>query len=535
MSDAPLSARPHDSTPSPGPTPASSPPPLGTPPPEPGEGAAPTASAGPAPTSPAGADPVPPPPDTEAAHTPARLTGRRRGSTLSPRVVRGAPGAQDSAAAAGSPGTLTGEQRLLILDAWKRSGLGASDFAPLVGLTPRTLSHWKRLFEEHGPAGLVESPRGGPQGSRLPEVTKRAILMLKEANPGFGCQRISDMLFRGPGLGASAGAVARVLREAGYELAEEPTRPHAAPIVRFERARPNQLWQTDLFTFLLKRQNRRVYLVAFLDDHSRFVVAYGLHASQSGALVREVLRAGITSWGPPEEVLTDNGAQYVTWRGKSAFTRELEQRGIKHVVAAPRRPRTLGKIERMWGTLWRECLETALFADLEDARRRVGWFFDWYNFSRTHEGIGGLVPADRFFGAESEVRRTLAARVAANALDLARYGQPRKPFYVTGRVGDQAFSVHAEGERMILTRVDGTREEVAMEKPGAGGVSAELPVTDPAADATPQPPPLCPQGITSDLLGEELPEPSGPGESPLDEALPDLPGQDEPQEKGGKA
>jgi transposase InsO family protein len=53
--------------------------------------------------------------------------------------------------------------------------------------------------------------------------------------------------------------------------------------------------QTDLFTFVLKRQNRRVYLVAFLDDHSRFIVGYGLHASQSSALVLEVLRAALTS------------------------------------------------------------------------------------------------------------------------------------------------------------------------------------------------------------------------------------------------
>jgi hypothetical protein len=35
---------------------------------------------------------------------------------------------------------------------------------------------------------------------------------------------------------------------------------------------PNQLWQTDLFTFMLKRQNRRAFLVAFMDDHSRFIV-----------------------------------------------------------------------------------------------------------------------------------------------------------------------------------------------------------------------------------------------------------------------
>src|SRR5262249_7964574 len=150
----------------------------------------------------------------------------------------------------------------------------------------------------------------------------------------------------GPALPASPGAVARVLHEAGYELEEVPTRPHPDHVRSFERARPNQLGQTDRFTVVLKRQNRRAYLVAFLDDHSRFVVSYGLHASQSTALVLEVLRAGLTNYGAPQEVLTDNGSQYVTWRGKSAFSKELEQHGIRQVVAAPRHPQTLGKVER---------------------------------------------------------------------------------------------------------------------------------------------------------------------------------------------
>ena len=42
--------------------------------------------------------------------------------------------------------------------------------------------------------------------------------MLKQANPEWGCQRISDMLLRGPALPASAAAVARVLHEAGYQI-----------------------------------------------------------------------------------------------------------------------------------------------------------------------------------------------------------------------------------------------------------------------------------------------------------------------------
>src|SRR5438270_406273 len=152
----------------------------------------------------------------------------------------------------------------------------------------------------HGPAGLMERPRGAPRGSRLPELTRRTILMLKQANPEWGCQRISDMLLRGPALPASASAVAQVLHEAGYELEEVPTRPHPDKVRHFERAGPQQVWQTDLFTFILKRQNRRVYLVAFMDDHSRFIVSYGLHASQSSALVLEVLRAGLTSYGTPQ-------------------------------------------------------------------------------------------------------------------------------------------------------------------------------------------------------------------------------------------
>jgi transposase InsO family protein len=415
--------------------------------------------------------------------------------------------------------TLTAEQRLLLLDTWQRSGLPAGDFAALVGVCKHTLYGWKKKFDTHGPAGLMDQPKGSPRGSRLPELTKRTILMLKQANPEWGCQRISDMLVRGPALPASASAVAQVLHEAGYQMEEVPTRPHPDKIRFFERAKPNQLWQTDLFTFVLKRQNRRVYLVAFMDDHSRFIVSYGLHASQSSALVLEVLRSGITSYGSPAEILTDNGSQYVTWRGKSAFTKELEKRGIQQVVAKPRRPQTLGKVERFWGTLWRECIESAVFIDLGDAQRRIGLFIDHYNFQRPHQGIESSTPADRFFSAAEEVKRTLQARVAANALELARSGVPKTPFYLTGQVGGKPFSVHAEGERMILTRTEGERQEIDLVAP------------TPAPEAVPAdlPTPVCPMGEVVGLGTDEAnAEPAEPGTSALDELWP-------PTADGGEA
>ncbi|MFA6135653.1 MAG: DDE-type integrase/transposase/recombinase [Phycisphaerae bacterium] len=451
-------------------------------------------------------EPLPEEPFEEALRKP-RLGGR--GTVKGRRLVKPEESAQ---------APLTPQQRLLILDTWQRSGLPAGDFATLVGVSKHTLYAWKRKFQQQGPAGLMDQPRGGSKGSRLPELTKRSILMLKKSNPDWGCQRISDMLLRGPALPASATAVARVLHEAGYQMEEVTTRPHPDKVRQFERATPNQLWQTDLFTFVLKRQNRRVYLVAFLDDNSRFITGYGLHASQSTALVLEVVRAAIVAYGTPKEMLTDNGSQYVTWRGTSVFHREMDQRGIKHIVAKPQRPQTLGKIERFWGTLWRECIETSVFLDLEDARRRIGHFIDYYNFQRPHQGIDGLVPADRFFGAACEVLQTLRSRVAANALELARHGLPKAPFYVTGRIGDRAFSVHAEGERMILKREGQSRQEVDLTAPAAD----PLPLVSTVGDRSPSemPVPVCPEGSPRGPSGDPLPpEEDVPGASPLDAGL----------------
>ena len=419
------------------------------------------------------------------------------------------------------------EQRLLILDSWLRSKLPAGDFAPLVGISLHTLRAWKQRFEELGPAGLDDKPMGPPRGSRLSETTKRAILLMKEQHPDWGQDRIAMVLLRAQGFQASASAIGRVLEEAGYVAAPSTSKPHAQEPKRFERARPNQLWQTDLFTFVLKRENRRVHLVAFLDDHSRFIVGFGLHATASGALVRETMLAAVANFGAPEEVLTDNGTQYVTWRGKSEFTKVLEQRGIKQIVATPRHPETLGKIERFWGTLWRECVETAVFRGLDDARRRIGLFIDHYNFQRPHSGAGGLVPADRFFAAAPQVLQTLKERVAKNAAELARDGLPRKSFYLTGRIGDQSISLHAVGEMVVMVKGDGCREEVDL---GATGprqdVAAPGANDEPVAPESTLPEPVVPMGSPPDHPATADEAEPAPGTSPLDDVLPRLLGEE---------
>jgi hypothetical protein len=142
-----------------------------------------------------------------------------------------------------------------------------------------------------------------------------------------------------------------------------------------------------------------------------------------------------------------------------------------------------------------------------------------YNFQRAHQGLEGLTPADRFFSAAPTVLNTLRERVAANALELARQGTPRAPFYVTGQVAGQPFSVHAEGERVILTRPGQPRQEVELVGPAA---------VDPPAD--PPAEPLCPHGAPASQ--DPLAESAAPGASWYEATAP-ASDQQPPAENGG--
>ena len=175
----------------------------------------------------------------------------------------------------------TALDRLTILETWVRSGLSAAEFSRIVAVTTSQLYAWRRSFEEEGPAGLEPRKKGSPKGSRLPEPTRRAILLMKESHEDWGIDRIHDMLLRSEGFQASAAAISRVLKDAGYEAEHLPTKRHPDKVRRFERAKPNQLWQSDLFTFTLPPSSHRIHVVAFLDDRSRFIVGHGVSAASS--------------------------------------------------------------------------------------------------------------------------------------------------------------------------------------------------------------------------------------------------------------
>ncbi len=203
-----------------------------------------------------------------------------------------------------------------------------------------------------------------------------------------------------------------------------------------------------------------LYLVAFLDDNSRYVVSFGLYPHQKADIVLEALELGISRYSRPTEVLSDQGRQYFAWRGTCDFQKRLKKLGIRHVVARAHHPQTVGKCERFWKTLQEELWSRVMLKDLEDARTRLSHFVAHYNHFRCHQSLDGLTPADRYFGAASEVKSALEAAMAKNELHLAVGEAPRKPVFLVGQIDGQSVSVHGEGGKVVVQMADGEKREI---------------------------------------------------------------------------
>lgn len=321
-----------------------------------------------------------------------------------------------------------------------------------MGMAHSGLSRWIGRYRQEGEAGL--QPRfAGKRAAKLPAAITEQIVELKQQNPTFGIKRISQVLRRWFLLPASPETVRQRLHAA--DLMPDSSPPKKRNMVRprfFERATPNQMWQTDIFTFRLG--GRYAYLIAFMDDYSRFIVGADLFRSPTAAAVIEVYRVAVGEYQPPKEMLTDNGRQYTTWRGTSRFEAVLQKDGVKHFKSRPQHPMTLGKVERFWSTIWQDFLVRAQFDSFEAARERIKLWIKHYNHKRPNQGIEGLCPADRFFEIQSELRQTIEAGIQENLLELALRGKPQTPFYMVGRMDGQSVVLRAEKGKLKLSVSD---------------------------------------------------------------------------------
>ena len=115
----------------------------------------------------------------------------------------------------------------------------------------------------------------------------------------------------------------------------------------------------------------KTWLVAIVDDHSRFVVG-----------------------------LSDNGQPFVVWMPGvlTLFGKRLRELHIQHLRTQISSPWTNGKIEAFWAVLQQEVLDRQRFTSFADAETALAAFVQSYNYHRLSGTLGWLTPAERYDG-----------------------------------------------------------------------------------------------------------------------------------------
>lgn len=224
---------------------------------------------------------------------------------------------------------------------------------------------------------------------------KRSLDRWYTERPCLGTRKLVALL-AGEGLSVSRHTISRYRQEMGLWTqyakpktslpggAAHQTYPYLLRGLSIER--PNQVWGVDI-TYIRLREGW-MYLVAFLDWFSRFVVAWELSDRLEMPFVLSCANAALQRW-TPEIVNSDQGSHFTSER----YTGLLQGAGVK--VSMDGRGRYVDNIftERLWRSVKQEEVYLTEYETPRDARAGIGLYLKFYNEVRPHQSLGNLTPS----------------------------------------------------------------------------------------------------------------------------------------------
>lgn len=219
-----------------------------------------------------------------------------------------------------------------------------------VQFAAETLRGWVRRYRQGGLAALENAPRPRRGVQVLTDEHKAILCRLKRDVPARSIDRIIEVAEETnlvpKGL-LKRSTVHRVLHARGLS-ARKKAETATDDLDRFEAAFPNDLWQSDMLAGPWlpapdrPGKQRRAWLHAWLDDHSRLLLA-GRWAFKSDLPTLELtLREALRRCGLPKRVYYDNGGPYRSKHMAQIIAVLSDQRPI---FTPPYRPEGHGKIE----------------------------------------------------------------------------------------------------------------------------------------------------------------------------------------------
>jgi len=214
----------------------------------------------------------------------------------------------------------------------------------------------------------------------VPNETKKLIRQMSHDNPLWGAPRIHGELLK-----------------LGIDIGETSVGKYMAR----GRKPPSQTWRTflenqiksmvsvDFFTVpTIRFQVLYVFLV--LAHDRRRILHFAVTAHPTAEWTAQQLREAFPWDSAPRFLLRDRDRIF-----GSSFRRQVEESGIEEVLGAPGVPQQGAYIERVIGTIRRECLDHVIVFNEASLRRHLKFFMEYYHGTRTHLSLAKDTPESR--------------------------------------------------------------------------------------------------------------------------------------------
>ncbi|MFC0229687.1 DDE-type integrase/transposase/recombinase [Bhargavaea ullalensis] len=299
------------------------------------------------------------------------------------------------------------------------------------GLSERTLRRYISAYRKEGFAGLKPAARNHPvqQQDWMEKAVDHAVLLRREVPSRSIAQIIQTLEWEGivkPG-SLKRSTLQEKLAERGYSARQMrlyQQTPGAAR--RFQKRSRNELWHSDIkygpyLPIGPDGKKKQVYLVAIIDDATRFIVHAAFYPTLEAGSVEKSLRQAIQEYGVPDAFYFDNGKQYRTkW-----MSRMCSKLGIRLLFARPYSPESKGKVERFNRTVDGFLAEAALEKpkSLEELNRL---FAVWLEECYQKKGHSGLPENRSPFEAYQRDRRALSFAAEQAITEAFLHAEARK-------------------------------------------------------------------------------------------------------------
>ena len=264
-------------------------------------------------------------------------------------------------------------------------------------LKPSTLMRFHRALKDRK-YRLLFSPKSwkkpGPKGPGHEVIA--AVVQMKQRNPTWGCPRIAQQIALAFDIPINKDVVRRILA-----AHHKPEPDSSGPSwLTFLGPMKDSLWSADLFRCesLILRTH---WVLVVMDQCTRRIVGFGIHRGiVDGSALCRMFRKAVQRQPLPKYLSTDNDPLY-RFHQWQANLRVLEVTEIKTV---PYTPLSHPFVERLIGTIRRECLDRTLFWTRADLEAKLLDFQHFYNGYRTHAGLEGQLPEPIAEGPASPIK-----------------------------------------------------------------------------------------------------------------------------------